>query len=216
VVNLRRNVPLEKFKETAILVAPEIIILAAQQLTTAATLEEIAREFVGTNIPVAYSGRIFQSTPETKDYIHGHFLGTEMTSTFAVIENLFKEDAPSAYALPENKFEELYASFSLHQVSIHAAFTEKIATKNIPMKELADPITYLNKNIAAALYLGSLDLLAPELEWVKHLLKHREIKEAYLGYYLEYYSETVTETIGDAAEPLVSWLVQQAVQYKME
>lgn len=213
VIYLGRNVPEEEFKETALAIQPNLIALAAQQLSTAATLEKIAREFIDTNISVAYSGRIFTATPAIRDYIHAHFLGSQMTDVFAVIESLFKQEPKNDFQMKANPYKKLHALFTTYRAAVHSELTRRTEQRHTFADKLNTSTTYLNENVASALYLGNLELLAPELEWVKHLLHHRQISQMRLDHYLYSYAEGVDTVFGDDGEPLSTWFREKAAYY---
>jgi len=213
VIYLGRNVPEEEFRETALAIQPNMVALAVQQLTTAATLEAIAREFIDTDIPIAYSGRIFTVTPVVRQYIHAHFLGNQMTDAFNNIEKLFKQAPKNDFALEKNPYENLHARFKTYHASVHSKIMKMIAHWQVPIDKVNASTTYLNENVAAALYLGNLDLLAPELEWVKHLLRHRQVSPVRLERFLYSYAEAVDTALGEDGEPLSAWFREQAAHY---
>lgn len=216
VIYLGRNVPEEDFRETALAIQPNLIALAAQQLSTAATLEQIAREFIDTNIPVAYSGRIFTSTRAIREHIHAHFMGNQMTDVFAVVESLFKQEPKNNFQMKENPYEELHAIFTTYHTAVHSEITRMTEQWNAPTDKLNTSTTYLNENVASALYLGNLDLLAPELEWVKHLLRHRQVSQVRLEHFLYGYAQALDQAIGKVAAPLAAWFRERAAHYAQE
>jgi DNA-binding transcriptional MerR regulator len=211
VVYLGTNVPLAEFEETVELIKPQLVLLTAQQLTTAATLEETARALAPCGVTIGYSGGIFNTTPDIREYISGEFLGATFDEVFANIETLLRNtpdlstDFPAPYA-------NLLEAFEVGHIGIHAHLNTSLAKWNFPLKQLADSTVFLSQCIAASLYLGDLDLLLPELAWVETLLEHRNISEyVRVGHFLRAYANSAHETMGDIAAPLVDWLEAQSV-----
>jgi methanogenic corrinoid protein MtbC1 len=60
VVYLGADVPVERFEATVAAVRPDLVVLAAQRLPSAATLFEAAQVLQG-RVPVGYGGRVFNS-----------------------------------------------------------------------------------------------------------------------------------------------------------
>lgn len=94
VVYLGANIPLERLEETALVIQPDLIILVAHQLATAATIRSIALTFKDKGFPLGYGGDIFNRLPEVRRVIPGHFLGESIDAAVQVIEQLLLAPAP--------------------------------------------------------------------------------------------------------------------------
>ena len=210
IIYLGTNVPLEEFKETVETIKPELVLFTAQQLTTAATLEQVVQELSSSNTTIAYSGRVFQSPPDIQDHISAHFLGDNFESIFANIHSLIEVQEKVAPKPSESTHGLLLTTFEISRAAIQAHLTDTLSQWNIPIKPLTDATAYLNENIAASLYLGDLNFLSPELGWVKRLLTHRKMEEVSLERYIQAYANTLQEVIGEAATPLINWLLEEA------
>ncbi|MBT3338875.1 MAG: MerR family transcriptional regulator [Anaerolineae bacterium] len=210
IVYLGTNVPLEQFKETVEVIKPELVLFAAQQLTTAATLEQMVREIRSSNTTVAYSGRIFQSTPDLQDHISAHFLGEDFERIFAKIQSLIATQEKAVLKASESTHGLLLATFEISRAAIQAHLTDTLSQWNTPIKPLTDATEHLSANIAAALYLGDINFLSPELSWVKRLLTYRQMKKVSLERYIQAYANTLQEVIGEEAAPLINWLMAEA------
>ncbi|MCP4142757.1 MAG: MerR family transcriptional regulator [Chloroflexi bacterium] len=210
IIYLGTNVPLEQFKETVEVIKPELVLFAAQQLTTAATLEQMVQELSSSNITIAYSGRVFQSTPGLQEHISAHFLGEDFQTIFAKIQSLIETQEKIILKASESPHELLLTTFEISRAAIQAHLTNSLSQWNVPIKPLTDATEYLNENIAASLYLGDLNFLSPELSWVKRLLTYRKMEEVSLERYIQAYTNTLQEVIGEAATPLINWLLEEA------
>ena len=212
VVYLGTNVPIDEFQETVDTIRPNLVLFTAQQLTTAATLEETVRALHPCDVTIGYSGGIFNITPVIREHISAEFLGETFEEVFASIENLLRQNEQTTHLLSGNPYEELLNSFEIEHIAIHAHLNQSLAKWNFPLKQLADSTAFLSQAIAASLYLGDLDLLAPELTWVKSLLDFRKVQEVRVEYFLRAYANSTRETMGEIAQPLVDWLeVQSAI-----
>ena len=90
VIYLGANVPADRFKETVTVVHANLVILVAQTLTSAATLQLTALSLTGLRIPVGFGGRIFNLQPNLVEHIPGHYLGDAIDSSLEEVERLLK------------------------------------------------------------------------------------------------------------------------------
>jgi hypothetical protein len=88
VVNLGADVPIDRLEETSAAIRADLIILGAQQLATAATLQTTALTLQSQGIPLAYGGLIFNRVPRLRERIPGYFLGESLEDTLHLIERL--------------------------------------------------------------------------------------------------------------------------------
>ena len=214
VVYLGTNVPLEEFQETVDVIQPQLVLFTAQLLNTAATLEQTVRALANNHVTIGYIGRVFLSTPSIQQYIHGDFLGPSFSDIFANIEMILARKEKEVFTLPANPHQELLDSFEVDRAGIHAHLNGELAQWKFPLKLLIDATEELSEKIQAALYLGDLDLLLPELVWVKELLKHRNVDASVsLAYFLRAYAKATHDVMGEKSAQLVDWLEAQSLVY---
>lgn len=208
VVYLGANLPLEQMEATAAAVRPDLIVLASQQLTTAAALHAAAGLFQRSGMPLAYGGLIFNRVPELRARIPAYFLGETLEDSLESIEKLLA--APTAFrtALPqENPYQPAAAQFRARRAALEARLAELLA--NRPGLSEADLITanaFFTDDIQAALDLGDPRLPEIDLEWVKKLLSNRAQPAAQLLPYLGIYRQAVQLELGKQGEPVTAWL----------
>lgn len=213
VVYLGTNVPLTEFRKTVDSIQPNLIIFAAQQLTTAATLEETIRALASCGVTIGYSGGIFTSLPMLQDYISGEYLGNSFDDVFVTIEALLNEAPAPTQDHEDNPYHDLFEVFEIAHIGVHAHLNKSLTRFNVPLKQLAESTVFLTQAIVAALYLGELDLLKYELSWVQTLLNNRDIQGVGLDMYLRTYANSARETMGEIAQPLVDWLETESMVY---
>ena len=213
VVYLGTNVPFEEFRETVDTIKPNLVLFTAQQLATAATLEKTVRALAPSKVTIGYSGGVFNTTPHIREYIHAEFLGTTFDEVFINIERLLRNNHSASQNAPKNPHADLLDVFEIGHIGIHAHLNQSLAKWNFPLKQLANSTTFLSQAIAASLYLGDLDLLVPELAWVKSLLDYRKVQEVRVEHFLRAYANSTRETMGATAQPLVDWLETQSEIY---
>ena len=95
VVLLGADVPMAQLEDTVREVKPALVVMAAQQLTTASSLKEAAALLHSLHIPAAFGGRVFDVVPELRAQIAGSFLGEEIKEAVNTIDST---SAPSGCA----------------------------------------------------------------------------------------------------------------------
>lgn len=207
VVYLGANIPIEKLDETSATIHPDLIVLAAQQLSTAATLQSAALMFSDQGIPLAYGGLIFNRVPRLREYIPAHFLGDTLDKAINVIEQLVvspKELLPSIKA--DHNYDDLVRLYREKRLLIESAVLESLQGSNLRIEHIGEANTFFGNGLSAALQFGDPAFLEADLEWVERLLAGRQIPEESLITYMDAYSHSVLEILGEAGAPITSWI----------
>ena len=207
VIYLGANVPNERFEETVKAVHADLVVLAAQQLITAATLQQAASMLSTHNIPVAYGGRIFGLQPQLFRTITGFFLGAKIKEAIEQIEDL----ATSKIQIPESvsvaqEYKIAAAAFQTHRSNIEAAFNQSVPSLGHDSESMKIATEFLGDNIIAALNLGDMSLVDGELEWTKTMLNAKHISPHALHDYIKLYAEAVNATINGSGKPVSDWI----------
>lgn len=207
VVYLGADVPVEQLETTVAVTQPHLVIMAAQLLHTAATLEEASRLLQQEGVPLAYGGLVFNLLPALRQRIAGHFLGEQLEAAPQIVETLMA--APRPVPTPEtvpDVYLQALEHFRERQGLIEALVIQELNSGGYAHNHLALANRQLGLNMDAALTLGDMDLLGSDIEWVTGLLKnHRLPVEALYGYLHAYY-QTVTEQLDERGQPIVTWL----------
>jgi methanogenic corrinoid protein MtbC1 len=207
VVYLGANVPTVQLETTTTVTKPQLVISAAQQLHTAATLLEMAQVLKESNVPLAYGGLIFNLLPALRKRIPGHFLGEQLEMAPQAVESLMTaprpvpaaEEIPEAYLRARDHFESRQGLIEAHVVQALSAAGHAHNHVTLASRELG-------ANIAAALTLGNMDFLGTDIEWVTGLLQNYQLPREALYSYLQAYFETAKEQLDEPAEAVVTWL----------
>ncbi len=214
VVYLGDNVPLAEFRETVENVKPNMVLLIAQQLKTAATLEQSIQALAASGVTIGYSGGIFNAMPTLHPYMSGEFMGNTFEEVFGNIERLLRETPLPRGSRTENPHAGLLAAFENSHVGIHAQLNDFFSKWGFPLKQMDESTVFLAEAIAASLYFGDMDLLKHELLWVQSLLEARDVQDGgSIGIYLDAYANAAEQTLGEIAVPLVDWLKAQSEVY---
>ena len=92
VIYLGADIPADRFTDTIKNIKAHLVVLVAQQLVTAATLQQTARVLSGQNISIAFGGRIFDVQAGLPASIPGYFLGPDLLSALDQIEGLLSRN----------------------------------------------------------------------------------------------------------------------------
>lgn len=210
IIYLGANVPLEEFSNAVKDLHVNLVILVAQQLITAATLQHATLVISNNRIPVAFGGRIFSMHPDLPKYISGYFLGHSLQEAVEHIETILSQKVRQVEAL---------AASSAHTAALQA-FESKRGQIELTFKQLLEPlaispeniktgIQFLGENISAALQLGNTSYISAEVDWLKVLLQSYSTDPRQLIHFMETYSDAVNKSINGQGKPISEWLVRE-------
>jgi hypothetical protein len=217
IIYLGANVPTEQFSNTIKNIKANLVVLVAQQLISAATLQQTALTLSSQNIPVAFGGRVFGIHAGLDESIPGHFLGNVLATAVENIEILLSEkikQQPSKAASP------LY-------VASHQAYLSKRTQIELTFKELLEPLSispddiktgiyFFGENITAALQLGDMSHVSTEIDWLKGLLQAHGSPDGQLVHFLQTYSQAVNQNINGQGKPIYEWLASEVEKLKAQ
>jgi methanogenic corrinoid protein MtbC1 len=207
VIYLGANVPADQFSATVKNIRANLVVLVAQQLITAATLQQTALSLSSQNISVAFGGRIFNIHKEMPASISGVFLGQDLVSALDQIEGLLNKNLKR----PQPK------TASAMYLAAHQAFVSKRGQIELTLKEWIEPLSispdslqtgiyFLGENIVAALQLGDMSYVSAEVEWLKVLLQFHEAEPEQLIHFMQAYAQAVNQNINGQGKPIFEWL----------
>ncbi len=206
---LGANVPLVKMETTIAAARPQLVVLSAQLLPTAATLLEMARLLQREHIPLAFGGSIFNHIPALRRRIPGHFLGERLDKVPAVIEQLLLAPRPvPAAELPSPAYQQALVHYRERRAMIEAATWTALRGEDIPQRHLANANQQMGDHIAAALALGDIDFLGTTITWLEGLLVNYDLPANQLYRYMASYHEASRAHLDERGQPVVAWLAE--------
>ncbi len=202
VIFLGADVPLENFRATLETIQPQLVILIAQQLFTAASLLDLVNDLDGLQTTLAFGGRIFNQIPGLSEHIPGHFLGDDLKSAPLFFEQLLRSsgDERVITSLAQPTLPD-YFQMMLPAIESHVS----TATGADPGLRAVNS-HYLSRDILAALKLGDLSYINKNLDWVRGLLSQSSVPAQVLLSFLQIYSQAVEEMMDSRGEPILDWL----------
>lgn len=210
-VYLGANVPVASMEATMISTRPSLVILAAQQLRTAASLLEIAHAVARQRIPLAFGGLIFKRVPELVKVIPGHYLGERIDGVAAQVQRLMADkQTPLSYGFPSQEARAALAHFGERRARIEAAVWRALEGSPVPVRLLAAANEQFSSAILASLTLGSLEHLSADMEWIEGLLLfHVGMPGDQIRAFLNAYLAAAESELDSRGRIVTEWLAGQ-------
>ena len=210
VLYLGANVPVLQLSETVKNSRVNLVVLIAQLLTSAATLQQTTLALSWQNIPVAFGGRIFSVRPELADYIPGLFLGRDLITALDEIEVILSSRSRQRQvkAAPSDHTTALQA-YLLKRPQIEMDVKQALEKFPIPPEDVQTGIHFLGQNITAALQLGDMSHVSAEVEWLKGLLQAHGSADGQLIGFMQTYARAVDQNMNGKGDPVTRWLASE-------
>jgi len=206
-IYLGANVPREYLESTIASTNPDLIVMTAQQLHTAASLYQVAEFLRQERIPLAFGGRIFSLTPALRSRIPGHFLGENLDTAVPAIANVLSSRPQTPDPKPIDPDYKLARDhFRKRQAAIEASVWQVLQQEDFSYEHLTNANLHLARDISAALTLGSVSFLGSEVAWTETLLLNYEMPPELLQRYLVVYYDAARQILQDEGAPIVAWL----------
>jgi DNA-binding transcriptional MerR regulator len=209
VLYLGANVPIARLDAAITTTKPQLVILPAQQLHTAASLLGMARSLQDQRIPLAYGGLVFNLVPALRARIPGYFLGERLDDAPRVVEQVLSSPRPmpSGEPIPQ-VYQHALTHFRERQGLIEAYVWQSMDATSEDRETLSVANTHLALNITAALRLGDMAFLGPDVEWVEGLLGYHRLPRKLLYDYLDVYRRAAETHLDERGAPVVDWLTR--------
>jgi DNA-binding transcriptional MerR regulator/disulfide oxidoreductase YuzD/methylmalonyl-CoA mutase cobalamin-binding subunit len=210
VTYLGANVPIAHLKETIEKVRADMVVYTAMQLDAAASLLDAAELMDGMGVRFAFGGRIFSTQPELQRVIPGFFLGERLDRVADEVIKVLAGEAQAnpAFEIPAD-FQSALEAFERIKLSLELDIYRHYANSDFPVDYLEIINHHFNKFVRAALALGDLDYLEPEISWSETLIANNRIPAELINDYLKGYYQFLKERIGEQGHVLTSWLAQR-------
>ncbi len=210
-INLGANVPLVKLGATIETVRPNLVVLTAMRLQTAAALLQLSEELAQNHIPVVYGGLIFNQAPALRARIPGTFLGEQLCQGADKIEQLLSNGIKAVEANPpDQSLRALADRYEDNLPAVEALVWQALGEDKILLDHLERANFQFQQDILAALYIGDITLLSLQIDWIKELIEYKNFSVSVLGKYLNVYAQALQQTLGAGAAVLTGWLREAA------
>lgn len=212
-VYLGANVPMARLEETLQTVQPALVIMAAQQLTSALTLRDTAVLLARMAIPLAYGGRIFNQIPELSLRISGEFLGETLGAALARVRQLIEEPGnaqarESGIIQSESQpgLSRFADAYRLDRRLIESSLALRLSEAGLGAHELEIANLRFGNTLIAALDLGNVAYIEGDLDWIRTLFASQGAPAQSLSLYLTAFSQEIQERMGKTGAEVVDWL----------
>jgi len=209
VVYLGADIPIEQMGETAAAIQPDLVILSAQLLTTAVTLQAAAQTLHEQGILLAYGGLVFNRIPRLRAYIPAHFLGESLDEAMEMVERLVIAPLPFDVQIPDRDLvvsRELAGLYREKRHLIENALYQDLQKVGLQPDLIQEANGFLGAGLAASLELGDPSFLEADLDWVEHLRTGRRLPADRLLPYLAAYGRALSAELGQASAPITAWI----------
>jgi len=210
VVHLGANVPMDHLLETIENTKPDLVVMNAMRLATAAALLETAASLGEIGMPIAFGGWIFNQIPGLAQKIPAYYLGGDVNEAISGIESLLLGPLPAIESgTGRDGFSETIALFQAHKGQIGRQVLDAVAEtmeREISLENLQAANEFLAQDILAGLTLGDLSLVNFDLDWVERLIGSHDPGENFLPGYLGAYLAAARSFLHDPADPIIAWL----------
>jgi len=213
VVYLGADVPLGQMEQTVSATKPDLAILAAQQLHTAANLLEMTELLHREGVSTAFGGGIFNRIPALRKRIPGHFLGRTLNEALEETERLIVRTtpAPGIEGLADT-YKEALSHYNDRRLTVEAQVLQSLDAPDLEPKVVHEVSTAFGNALQAALRFGDMDLLNHHVDWVEHRNGHQEVWSKALQDVMETYYEATANQLDERGAPIVAWFVERARQ----
>jgi methanogenic corrinoid protein MtbC1 len=190
---------------------PAVAVLSCQWLGPVPALQRLAARLLEAGIRVAFLGRVFRIHPRLAEQVPGFLLPDDLARAVSGVDALL-EAAPPEPELPRTAPWVCRAAGALEAVAprLNSYLTERLGAAGAEAVQVVAVAAQALSIIRAAVLLGDLDLLDPELEWVGGMLVARGLDPGLVGSFCLVLSEGLARLAPDDAKPLATWLAQRA------
>lgn len=207
VINLGADIPISQMSDTAMAIKPNLIVLAAQTLSSAASLQSALFSLQGLEIPLAYGGLIFNRISDLRQQLPAIFLGESLEEAVQTIENLLVTPSPiPVMNISNTTTPELSLLLREKRPQIEVAFLEKLPKAIRKIAQENDVNSHFGDSLSAALQLGNPAYTEADLDWVRILLTQRYSYADLLALYLNTYRNVISLILGSAGAPINDWI----------
>jgi DNA-binding transcriptional MerR regulator len=207
VIDLGADVPFDQLRPTIASIQPDLVLMIAQQLTTASSILSVAHLLQGWGFPFAYGGLIFNRIPSLRNRIPAHFLGEKLAASPSIIEGLLSghqnppviQSATDPQHVMTSRYQEVRPRIELLMIDGMQAY-------GLSIDHIHDVNAYLGDRLSAALAFEDLALIEPDLEWLRGLFSTRRLPVDLLTHYLGLYRQALQKEMGETGAPIVRWM----------
>ncbi len=206
-IYLGADVPADELESKIQQIQPELIIVSAQLLLTAATLKEIALKAQAHGVPLAFGGLVFNQMPELRQLVLGHFLGESLQDAAQAVSALMTQLLLTPqFVKPSDIHQRALSQYSERRALIESQVRSRFIASDKPTEHLSSMNNDIAQEIQAALELKDMGLLGSKIIWIEHLLMSYRLSKPLISEYVLAYYQAATIHLDESASIIVEWL----------
>lgn len=215
VVYLGANIPFFQLESTIEAIKPELVVLAAQRLQTAASLSKLTQLLNDKGVNAAFGGSVFSLIPSLNQRIYGHFLGESIEDATQIIGQIMAFDPPVMHVKPiPEPYEQATSYFRTKRHLIEFDLRQMLERENFPLEHMNGTNARLGQDILAALNLGDISFLNSEIKLARNLIANYGVPLDFQSRYFEAYFRAAEKNLNGTGTPIVEWLDKLRSEFK--
>lgn len=215
VVYLGGSVPLTQLESTLEIIKPQLVISTAQRVQTAASLSKMTQFLAEKGVNCAFGGSIFNINPALHSRINGHFLGKSIEDAVHMVGQIMAFDPPASKIKPASDiYEQAMLVYRTKRRLIELDAMHLLESETLPHEYLDRTNFRLAQDILAALSLGDLNFLNPELKLSHELMANYNISVDWQARYFEAYLRAAQKNLNRDGLPIIEWLDKVRAEFK--
>lgn len=215
VVYLGASVPLSQLESTIEIIKPQLVVSTAQRVQTTAFLSKMTQFLEEKGVNSAFGGSIFNLNPALQSRIGGHFLGENIEDAVHVVGQIMAFDPPASKIKPTPEIcEQAALVYRSQRRLIEFDTIRLLENETIPHEYLDRTNFRLAQDILAALSLGDMNLLSPELKLSQELMLNYNILLDWQARYFEAYFQAAQKNLNPDGLPIIEWLDKTRTDFK--
>ncbi|MGD8243609.1 MAG: cobalamin-dependent protein [Anaerolineae bacterium] len=210
VVYLGPDVPLAQMEQTIEATGPDLVVLGAQQLDTAAAALAMARSAQDQDVPAAFGGRAFDRELVLRRRIPGHYLGSTFGDAVRMADRLMTMPRRAVEVEPvPQAYKEARAHFRDRRLALESDVWAAMRAEACDQGTLRDLNQIVGRAIDAALTFGSMDLAGSQLDWLQGLDECHRPPSQRIVPYLRAYDRAAEKHLDERGALIVAWLAER-------
>ena len=207
VIYLGADVPLIQLEATIEAVKPDLVVLAAQRLQTAATLAKVTRFLQEKEINTAFGGSIFNMNPTLHQRVCGYFLGESIDNAVAAIGQIMTFNPPVSDVEPTPEdYEHALTHYQAKRHLIEMDTRHAFESANLSHEYMYETNFRVAQDILAGLSLGDMNFINSELKLSLKLISNYGIAPDWQYKYFDAYFHAARKNLDGGGLPIIEWL----------
>ena len=207
VIYLGANVPELQLEATLLETRAHLVVLTAELLHSAANLRDEALFLKDHNVQLGYGGAIFNQLPEIRQRIPGHFLGNNIDGAIQVIEDLLIHRPSTPAYIPNSDEYQAALAFFREKQSLIEADVMCTQEEDCFLNERMRLTQFrLSRNIDAALRLGDIHYIDPEIDWARGLIANYAYEPETMHRFLIAFRQALQNHMDARGQLILVWL----------